>query len=233
MSDVVGAVREVVTWPVKSMGGGLVLDAVRAEVGGLAGDRAWALVDRRPLRAGNVLSARNLPGILRWSVERLDRDEPVLAAPDGRSWRWSDPGLSAALTDDLGVPVGLTGPGAHADLVDSVLVTTVATHAGVEEGFGHALDRRRWRTNLHLDLSAPAFAEAGWEGRHLHVGEVRFRLLHPCKRCAIPSWSPDGRERSPELLAYFHGDGGRRSFGINARVVEPGTVRAGDEVVLR
>lgn len=233
MTDVVGTVESVVVWPVKSMGGGVAVPEVRAEARGLVGDRAWALVDRRPLRAGNVLSARNVPGILRWSVVRLDDDEPVLAAPDGRSWRWSDPGLPGALSDDLGVPVGLTGRGAHADLVDSVLVTTLATHAGVEEGYGRPLDRRRWRTNLHLDLSAPAFAEAGWEGRHLVVGEVRFRLLHPCKRCTIPSWSPDGRERSPDLLAFFHGDGGRRTFGINARVVEPGTVRAGDEVALQ
>jgi len=233
VSDVVGSVEQVVVWPVKSMGGGLSPAEVPADVRGLAGDRAWALVDRRPLRDGNVLSARNVPGILRWSVESLDGEQPVLAAPDGRSWHWSDPRLPAELTADLGVPVDVTAPGGYADLADSVLVTTVATHAAVELGLGQPVDRRRWRTNLHLDLSAPAFAEAAWEGRTLVVGDVVFRLLHPCKRCAIPSWSPDGHERSRELLTYFHGDGGRRTFGINARVADPGAVRVGDEVVLR
>lgn len=233
MTDVVGTVEQVVVWPVKSMGGGVPVQAVHADVSGLAGDRAWALVDRRPLRDGNVVSARSVPGVLRWAVERVEDGEPVLSAPDGRTWRWSDPELPGALRADLGVPVGLTGPGSYADLADSVLVTTLATHAGVERDHGQPVDRRRWRTNLSLDLSAPAYAEAAWEHRTLVVGEVVLRLLHPCKRCAIPSWSPDGRERSRDLLSFFHGAGGRRTFGINARVVEPGTVRVGDDVVVR
>lgn len=226
-----GRVAGVTVWPVKSMGGGTAVDAVPADRRGLAGDRAHAVLDRRPLRAGRVLSARNAPGLLRWSAAG-SAGEPELTAPDGRRWAWSDEGLAQVLSEDLGIPVALTGPGGYRDLVDSVLVTTLATHAGVEAGFGRPLEAHRWRTNLTLDLDAPAFAENGWQGRTLVVGEVVLRLLHPCQRCTIPTWAPGGRERTPELLQWLHREAGG-VFGINARVEVAGVLRDGDPVEVR
>jgi uncharacterized protein YcbX len=200
-----GRVRSLTVWPVKSMGGGTAVDAVWADEQGLAGDRAHAFVDQRPMRAGHVVSARNVPGLLRGSACYPDtpgRDglpEPVVTDPDGRSWGWSDPALAQAVSDD------------------------------VEQLFGRPLERRRWRTNVHVELDAPAFAEHGWEGGRLHVGDVVLRLLHPCKRCTIPTWAPGGRERTPELLTWFHREHAGR-FGINARVEVPGVLRADAEV---
>jgi uncharacterized protein len=229
---VIGRVETVTVWPVKSMGGGSAADGVLAGPRGLAGDRAVALVDRRPLRNGRVLSARNLPGILRWSAcWDDDPDGPAVTAPDGTAVRWSDPELPGLLVADLGVPVDRAPPGAYSDLADSVLVTTRATHRAVEQGFGQPVDLRRFRTNLHLDLSAPAFAEAGWEGRRLVVGEVVLQLLHPCRRCTIPTWQPDGRSRDPDLLRWFLQEAAG-VFGINARVVRPGRLHVEDPVRL-
>jgi uncharacterized protein YcbX len=217
------------------MGGGTAVEQVWADVQGLAGDRAHAFVDQRPMRAGHVVSARNVPGLLRWSAVYDDvpsRDgvpAPVVTGPDGAARTWGDPALLAALGDDVGVPLAYAPPGRYWDLDDSVLVTTQATHDGVEELFGRSLERGRWRTNVHLDLDAPAFAEHGWEGGRLYVGEVVLRLLHPCKRCTIPTWAPGGRERIPELLSWFHREHAGR-FGINARVEVPGMLRADAEV---
>jgi uncharacterized protein len=187
-----------------------------------------------------VLSARNLPGILRWSASVLDgasgtAPSPVVTGPDGGGWAWDD-ALRDALRADLGAPVDLAGPGRFADLDDSVLVTTAATHTAVEQGFGQPLDARRWRTNLHLDLDAAGHAEQGWEGGALVVGDperdgVVLRLLHPCRRCTIPTWAPGGRERLPELLQWFHASAGG-VFGINARVERAGELRVGDRVLL-
>ena len=226
-----GRVASVTLWPVKSMAGGTDVPEVRAERRGLVGDRAHAVVDRRPLRDGHVLSARNAPGLLRWTA-RADGDEPLVTAPDGRQWRWSDDGLRDVVAEDLGFPVDLAGPGTYSDLADSVLLTTRATHDDVESRFGRPLEAHRWRTNLTVELDAEAHAERGWEGRTVVVGEVVLRLLHPCKRCTIPTWSPDGRARSMDLLQWFHreADG---VFGINARVEVPGVLRAGDPVEVR
>src|SRR3712207_7787630 len=51
-----------------------------------------------------------------------------------------------------------------------------------------SLDLRRFRTNLHLDMEAPAWSELRWEGATLiFPGGVKLRLLHPCARCVIPT----------------------------------------------
>ena len=226
--------RSLTVWPVKSLSGGTSVDAVHADRSGLAGARTHAFVDRRPLRDGHVVSARNVPGLLRWSATRPDRQvdgEPLVTAPDGTVRAWSDPALAACVSDDVGVPVQAVAGGRYSDLADSVLVTTSATHDGVEALFGRPLAVERWRTNLHLELSAPAFAEHGWEGSWLVGGEVVLRLLHPCKRCTIPTWAPGGGERLPELLRWFHREHAGR-FGINARVEVPGVLRVDGDVRL-
>lgn len=231
MSEPLGRVAGLTTWAVKSMGGGRAHRSIAADATGLAGDRRHALVDLRPAHAGTVLSARSVPGVLRWSAEPQDGG-PRVSGPDGRSWAWSDPDLPAALADDLGLPVGLRrDEGGHADLPRSVLVTTVASHREVERQTGGRLEPARWRTNLHLDLDAPAYAEDAWEGRRLHVGDVVLRLLHPCQRCTIPTYAPGGLRRDPALLRFFAAER-RGPFGINARVEVPGVLEAGGPVVL-
>lgn len=224
-------------WPVKSMGGGTAVDAVWADGQGLAGDRAQAFLDQRPLRAGHVVSARNVPGLLRWSAAyataptRDGAPPPVVTGPDGVQREWGDPALTAAVCDDVGVALQPAPPGRYWDLDDSVLVTTSATHEDVEQRFGRPLEPARWRTNLHLDADAAPGDERSWEGSRLVVGDVVLRLLHPCKRCTIPTWAPGGRERTPELLRWFHREAGG-VFGINARVEVPGVLAVGADVRL-
>ena len=232
MSAPLGRVAGLTTWAVKSMGGGRTHARVAADETGLAGDRRYALVDARPERPGVVLSARSVPGVLRW-IGEPGPVEPRVSGPDGRTWSWSDPALPGALADDLGVPVGLShDDGGHADLARSVLVTTAASHRAVEHETGGRLEPARWRTNLHLDLDAPAYAEDAWEGRRLVVGDVVLRLLHPCQRCTIPTYAPGGLRRDPALLRFFAAER-KGPFGINARVEVPGVLEAGAPVVLR
>lgn len=229
---ILGTVGALTTWPVKSMGGGTALSSVFADGSGLAGDRRYALRDVRSDRTDKPLSARRTPGLLRWSAADGDT-EPVVTGPDGRQWSWSAPGLAEALAEDLEIDVSLMHrPAGCQDLADSVLVTTVNSHRAVEVLFRSRLEPARWRTNLHLDLpDTEPFAEHGWEGRRLVVGDVVLRLLHPCKRCSIPTYGPGGLHRTPELLHWITNDHAG-PFGINARVEVPGTLRHGAPVRL-
>jgi uncharacterized protein YcbX len=232
-----GLLVDLARWPVKSLGGER-LAASRLDRRGLGGDRAYALLDRRQGREGRWLTIRQAPGMLAWSAaypqapdDRLDPADPpppTLRAPDGTVWAWDDPGLDQALAADLGVAVRRHRDlGGQQDLQGSVLVTTEASRRAVAEALGRPVELRRFRTNLHLELDAPAFAEEGWEGGRLQVGEVTLALAHPCARCVIPTRDPEDLSRWPELLRWLHRRR-RGLFGVNARVVAGGRVRVGD-----
>ena len=236
-----GSRVDLARWPVKSLGGE-PLGAARLDWRGLGGDRAHALLDPREGREGRWVTARQAPRLLAWSAaypgvpdDRLDPADPpppTLRGPDGRAWGWDDPGLERALADDLGMAVRRHRDlGGQQDLPASVLVTTEASRRGVAEALGRPVDVRRFRSNLHLELDAPAFAEHRWEGGQLRVGEVTLELLHPCVRCVIPTRDPDDQSRWPELLRWLHRRNGAL-FGVNARVVTGGRVRVGDRVTV-
>jgi uncharacterized protein YcbX len=236
-----GVLTDLARWPVKSLGGE-PLRAARLDWRGVGGDRAYALLDRREGHQGRWLTIRQAPRMLAWSAaypqapdDRLDPADPpppVLRAPDGTVWGWDDPGLDEALAADLGLAVRRHRDlGGQQDLQASVLVTTEASRRAVAEALGRPVELRRFRTNLHLELDAPPFAEEGWEGGRLQVGEVTLALAHPCVRCVIPTRDPDDLSRWPELLRWLHRHHGAL-FGINARVVAGGRVRVGDRATV-
>ena len=235
-----GTVASLHRWPVKSLGGEAA-DALRIDGRGAGGDRAQALLG---IFGGKRrrLTVRQVPRMLAWAAAypqapgaALDPDDPplpVITGPDGRTWDWDDPGLPGALRDDLGRPVDLTRDLAlMPDLPDSLLVTVEASRVALEAELGTPVDLRRFRTNLHVELDAAAFAEERWEGRRLRVGEAELELLHPCERCAIPTRDPDTSEKWPELLRWLAREHDTL-FGINARAVRPATVRVGDAVTV-
>ncbi len=230
-----GRVLGLARWPVKSMGGEPA-DALRLDERGIAGDRTHALFDTHK-DAARRLTARQAPRLLAWGARYAEAEPapeappaPVLRAPDGRELAWDDPDLPGVLSADLGRPVTLhRDPEGQQDLERSVLVTTQATHEAVERELGRPLDPRRWRTNVHVALDVPPYAEEAWEGRELHIGEARFLLLHPCVRCVIPTRDPDTQAKDPELLRMLtRAHGGL--FGMNARPLGPARIAAGDPV---
>jgi len=232
-----GSVLELHRWPVKSLGGEPVV-ALRVDGRGAAGDRAHAVLDVFK-GAPRRLTAREMPRMLAWraryaqdDVEPSEVPLPVLSAPGGASFAWDDPALPGALADDFGRAVTLRRDLAlMQDLGDSLLVTTDATLHAVGAALGGPLDLRRFRPNVHVALDAPAYAEEGWMGRTLRVGEVELELLHPCERCAIPTRDPDTQVKDARILRWLtrERDG---LFGINARARTAGRIALGDPVSL-
>jgi uncharacterized protein YcbX len=230
-----GRVTELHRWPVKSMAGQPV-DALRVDERGAAGDRAHALFDQHK-GSPRRLTARQAPRMLLWhaaydgEIDPTGVPEPTLTAPDGRAFAWDDPELPGALEDDLARSVALRrDEGLMQDLGHTLLVTTQATLDAVGEQLGTRLDLRRFRTNAHVVLDdAPAYAEEGWEGRELTIGEAAFRILHPCERCVIPTRDPDNAEKWAELLRWLTRER-RGLFGINVRPLAPARIAVGDPV---
>lgn len=233
-----GRVTSLHRYPVKSFAGEPV-DALRVDRRGAGGDRTHALIwagrDRR-------LTARQAPRMLAWrahydvpgdQLDPADPPMPLLTGPGGTPHRWDDPDLPALLGADLGRPVELRRDSAgQQDLANSLLVTFAASLDAVIAALGLPPgDVRRFRPNIHVELDAQAFAEEGWEGRRLRVGETTLELLHPCERCVIPTRDPDTQAKDSRVLLWLLRER-RKLFGINARATAPGTIRLGDPVEL-
>ncbi|MGW2864771.1 MOSC domain-containing protein [Streptomyces sp. NPDC001205] len=98
-------------------------------------------------------------------------------------------------------------------------------------------DPRRFRPNVVVDTGdEPAFAEDGWQGNRLRVGEALFSVLVPTPRCVVPTLRHDELPPDPRIMratAREHRapvlDLGRLAcLGVYLEVLEPGTVRVGD-----
>ncbi|MGH2968928.1 MAG: MOSC domain-containing protein [Solirubrobacteraceae bacterium] len=235
-----GTVSRLWRWPVKSMAGEEVR-ALSLDARGVGGDRTHAVLHEHK-GTWRPLTAREAPRLLAWSAAYpfnldagLDPASPphaIVTRPDGRrSWRWGDPRLRSALEADLGRPVELLRElGGVPDVPGQLLLTTEATLRALSEELGTAVDLRRFRTNLHLELDAAAWAELGWEGAQaVFAGGVRLRLVEPCERCAIPTRDPDTYVKWAGLLAHLAARHGQ-NLGIRARVIAGGRVAAGERV---
>ncbi|HJQ47408.1 MAG TPA: MOSC N-terminal beta barrel domain-containing protein [Amycolatopsis sp.] len=231
-----GSVGELHRWPVKSLRGEQV-DAARFDDRGMAGDRAYALIDEREKRQGRVLTVRQNPGMLSWgsaygSTVVDSPAPPMLRAPDGTRWSWTDPDLPGALTESFGVPLHLRAADGMQDRGPTVLVTIEASRAALEQELGAPVELDRFRTNVHLTLDAPAFVEQDWGlGTRVTIGDVELSAVGdrtgPCIRCAVPSWDPAGRERWPKLQKWLI-EQHENKFGLIMRVTRAGVAHVGD-----
>jgi uncharacterized protein YcbX len=95
---------------------------------------------------------------------------------------------------------------------------------------GRALDPQRFRANVYLAGGAP-FAEFGWLGREVTLGDVVVRPFARIPRCAATSVDPETGERDvavpKELKQHF----GHVDMGVYAEVVRGGRVAVGDAVL--
>lgn len=106
---ILGHLREVWRYPVKSMAGETLAESRVTDLG-LAGDRAWALRDEA---AGEIRGAKKFPALLGCTARFLAEPEPgqsppaEIALPGGRLLRSDDASASAVLSELVGRAVTL------------------------------------------------------------------------------------------------------------------------------
>jgi uncharacterized protein YcbX len=110
----VGAVRR---YPVKSMLGE-ELECATVTEGGLAGDRAFALVDESDGKVATAKNPKKWPGMFGFEASYgpagpVARENLSIRLPDGRVVNGADPQVDGLMSEVVGREVTLQGAGAH------------------------------------------------------------------------------------------------------------------------
>lgn len=233
---VVGVVAELWRYPVKSMLGeqcGQVLMEDR----GIAGDRLYAVRDGEgKFGSGkNTRRFRRIDGLPGFRA-RYDGIIPVVTFPDGHQVRGDDPLADQHLQRALRrADVGLAREAgvSHFDQAPLHLITDASLSWLAAAVPDVQVDARRLRPNLVLRTGRlAALIEDAWVGRIARIGpSAVVEFTHRTERCVMINNAQDGLVHSSQVLRAV-AEENDLMLGIYAKVIRPGTVRLGDEVLL-
>ena len=208
-----------------------------------------------PRAGGVVLRAAGRPD--------LDVPEPVAGPPESiRVFSKFDPvggraagaAADAWLSELLECPVRLVwqaephalsadragAPGDRVTYADThpLLLTTTASLDAFNDWLvasgGEPVPMTRFRPNVVVS-GAQAWAEDGWLGQRLRIGDVDFRVAGSCKRCVVVNVDQESGVRGTEVLRVLgrYRDHGRAlMFGVKLIPDGTGDIRVGDRLGL-
>lgn len=257
---IVGTVESLWRYPVKSMAGEEVSEAFLG-FAGVYGDRCYAFRDAAARKGFPYLNANvqqrmllcrprfrhaeraaappNLseaqaitPGVTPANAEPGDMELDILT-PEGEVVSIDDPRLIEMLEEGLRGEHSLTLVRSDRALTDCrpVSLISLQTIRQVEGEVGSPVDKRRFRANIYLNLSAgEGFGEDGWVGRRLRIGSSAvLAVLERDPRCKMISLDPETGGHDPEVLrkvAQAH----EANAGVYCAVLSEGLVTKGDPV---
>lgn len=247
-------VGSLVRYPVKSMRGELC-EELRIETSGVAGDRAFGILD---LSSRTVISAKRNRHLLD-AAASLSSGELVVTLPNGQKLgRGSF--LDESLTHWLERPVTLIdaatfgaaiyecpedfenddsqcvqweGPrGSFVDESPLHLLTTADLNQLALERPDLQWSARRFRPNVVVDTTTYSL-ESMEPGQRLSLGNVEIEITKGCTRCVMTTRSqPSSLTRQLDILRHIS-TSHQNLVGVRAKVVTTGTVRVGDKVTVR
>jgi uncharacterized protein YcbX len=231
---IVGVVRELRRYPVKSMAAES-LQSSSVSWHGFAGDRRWAFVRPGLERSGFPwLTIRENPDLWRHQPRftnpaDVESSTTIVRTPDGAELEVTEPQLAQRLGE--GVRVMKVYSGVFDTFPLSLL--TVQSVDGLSNLVGQTLAPLRFRPNFLIDASeAEPFPEERWAGAVLRIGSLGCRLDRRDKRCMMVNIDPaDPASTNPAVLRAIAKERDA-CFGMYGTTVEPGEVSVGDSVIL-
>jgi len=260
--SLVGKVESLWRYPVKSMRGE-ELDEMFAGYAGVYGDRLFAFESSASPKGFPFFTGRDQRQMIRYRARFRNPDKaarpvnlseaeklspnlnPISAdasqlmvdvdAPDGKTFAIDDPALIDNLRAGIDGNHALTLLRSDKAITDcrplSIFAVQTARKLGDETGV--AVDKRRFRANVYVDLTnADGFAEDEFVGKSLRIGsKVTVAVLQRDARCMMITLDPDTAEKTPAVLkavAQAH----EGMAGVYGAVLVEGTIRKGDPVEL-
>jgi uncharacterized protein len=260
--ELVGKVESLWRYPVKSMRGESLADAF-VGFSGIYGDRLYAFHNTGAPAGFPYLTGREQEQMLLYlpvfrDTEMMRRPPNLSAAealapgvtpmyprpvdtavdvqlPDGGKLSVDDPDLLHRLRQGLGDRHELRLVRSDRAMTDCrpISLFNVWTAAQLGDEIGTAIDPRRFRANIYMDLdSHQPFAENELVGRVLRIGSrAAFAILERDPRCKMITLDPDTAEQSPAVMRAVARDHGGTA-GIYAAVLVEGIISVGDEIML-
>jgi len=260
--SLIGKVESLWRYPVKSMRGE-EMDELFAGYAGVYADRLFAFESsanpkgfpfftgrdqrqmiryrarfRNPEKAArpvNWSEAQNLSPNLNPISADVSELMVEVETPNGKTFAIDDPALIDNLRAGLDGRHELTLLRSDKAITDcrplSIFAVQTARKLGEETGV--AVDKRRFRANVYVDLtSSGGFAENEFVGRSLRIGsKVTVAVLQRDARCMMITLDPDTAEKTPAILkavAQAH----EGTAGVYGAVLAEGMIRKGDAVEL-
>jgi hypothetical protein len=206
-------------FPVKSMRGERI-DALTLTSRGVAGDRAFAILDRETEKLATASNVRHFPGLLacQATVVQSTEESPVVRIdlPDGTSVRSDSVEVDKVLSAFFGRAVSLvrsgppswaanqtaffadtgvvpsSGVGTLVDLYPVSMVTAASLAQFAALAPESRFDRRRFRMNIILATGERGFPENTWVGRSVgFTSSARLHVALPDPRCAMTTLPQD------------------------------------------
>jgi uncharacterized protein len=170
-----------------------------------------------------------------------DTPEPGASAAtrmyDGREiLGWIIPGpLSVALSGYLGREVRLFRRAAeHIGHDDQpvTLMSEASLEALAPQFDGTAPDPRRFRMTITITGTDP-WAEHGWGGLRVAIGEAILRVITPVPRCVVTTRNPDSGATDARVLHALARLRGKNdiTFGVWCDIIRPGRIHIGDRLI--
>src|SRR6476619_810690 len=227
--SIVGKVESLWRYPVKSMRGEEVEEAV-AGYPGVYGDQLFAFRSSASPKGFPYFTAREQRRLLQYRprfrypdkaarpVNFTEADKmgagPLSAdiselmvdieTPDGKTLAIDDPALIGILRSEVDEKHQLTLMRSHRAMTDCRPVSMFSLQSArqLSEETETPIDKRRFRANVYVDrTSGGGFAENDFVGRSLRIGpKVVVRILERDARCMMITLDPDTGEKSPAIL---------------------------------
>jgi hypothetical protein len=155
--------------------------------------------------------------------------------PAGETVAVDDPRLINMLHEGLRDTHALTLHRSDRAMTDCrpISLFSLQTARQIGDEVGVAMDKRRFRANLYVDLgSADGFSENQFVGHSLRIGaKAVISVLDRDPRCKMITLDPGTAVANPEIMKRV-ARGHDGTAGVYAAVMVEGTVNPGDEIVL-
>lgn len=233
----VGWIKEIWRYPISSLGGER-LASTNLNYTGIAGDRAWAIVDSNTGQpAAPERELRWRPALFLSS--RLQNAIPEIGFPDHAWLPVNAPDIDERLGRHFGFDVSVRPYGTHGasataknryDLSPLHLITSSSMEWLANLMGRDDIDCRRFRPNIVLNSpGVPELAEITWIGCRLQMGSAIVLASEETERCGMTLIAQPSIPENPEVLRSILRHN-RRKFGIYGSIDMDGTLSIGDVV---